>query len=330
MHKIIIKRLLKPLNVINQFNKRNVAILKYHSVQNEPELFDDSIGIGIIHQTSVFKKQMEIVAKQFNPLSMDDLSLVLSGEKEMPKKPVVVTFDDGFADNFDIAAAILDHFGIRATLYVTVGSIESRKPLWVIRLRHAIWITQKDEWVIPGNGTVIKLQNRDDRIAAMRLASKQCAKLFGAALEKAICDIEQSLCVETFRPKNSLMMNWENIKKLYESGHTIGSHTINHLNLAHLKREETLWELNESKDIIEKKINAPVIHFSYPNPALIPSCTDETTAFVREAGYKTAVKSTSGPVRIDDNPLSLDRVWGPRDLDRFLWNLECSLLGRRV
>jgi len=318
------------LKLANQLAPKAIAILKYHSVQGEPELLDDSIGTSIIQPTSAFTEQMEIVAKQFNPVTMDDILLFTSGKKPIPKKAVAVTFDDGYLDNFETALPVLYRLGIRATFYVTVGTIESALPPWFLRLRHAIWTTKKKEVTYLGNGSVLKIHDRNDRLTAMRLSSKMCANLVRDSQEKAIKHIEDSLDVQPFTPRNSFMMNWDQIRKLHESGHLIGSHTIDHPNVAHLRDEDLNWELTESKRVLEKKLCAPIIHFSYPNPALTPQFTQRTTAAAKESGYETAVISSNGPVRNGHDPMLLQRLSAPVQKHEFLWYLESTLLGRSV
>jgi len=318
------------LKYANEVYNKYIVILKYHSIKDNPELYDDSIDPGIITSTEDFKKHMEIVSGEFSSVTMDDILLFIRHGKRTPKKAVAVTFDDGFDDNFEIAAPILDHFGIKATFYVTVGSIEATLPPWFIRVRHTIWTSPKKDWVAPPGDRILKIDNRNNRVAALRHASKQCANLVGDRQEQAVRAIENALGVKPFTPKRPFVMTWEKIKKLHEKGHIIGSHTLTHPNLAHVGREDLCFELTESKRVLEKELCAPVIHFSYPNPALTPQSTEQTTAAIEETGYETAVISTHGPVCNSDNPLLLERISAPSKKEDFLWSLGCTLLGRRV
>jgi hypothetical protein len=77
-------------------------------------------------------------------------------------------------------------------------------------------------------------------------------------------------------------------------------------------------------------LGVPVLHFSYPHPALNPQWNRGTVAITKEAGYQTAVTTTPGLVRSGDNPLTLTRVWTPRSEHEFLWNLEYAFLRRRA
>ena len=312
------------------YSNKYIVILKYHSIQDKPELYDDSIDPGIITSTRDFKKHMEIVSKQFNSVTMDDILLYIRGDKNLPKRAVAVTFDDGYDDNFRIGAPILEHFSIRAAFYVTVDSIGATLPPWFIRVRHAIWTTRKKEWVAPPDNRIFKIENRNDRVIALRHASKQCASLVRSHQDQAVRSIENAMGVNPFTPKKPLMMEWKKIKKLHQKGHIIGSHTLTHPNLAHVGKKDLLCELTESKRILEKELGAPVIHFSYPNPALTPQFTEQTTVAVNETQYETAVLSSHGPINKGNDPLLLERLSAATPQQEFLWNLECTLLGRHM
>ena len=119
-----------------------VAILKYHSVQDDPARFEHSIGAGIIHSRRCFSEQMELLARRYNPVTLDDALLFLRGEKRLPRRPVVVTFDDGYLDNFEIAAPIMNRLGIPGTFYVMVAAIATERPPWFCRVRHAFGTTR--------------------------------------------------------------------------------------------------------------------------------------------------------------------------------------------
>jgi hypothetical protein len=65
-----------------------VAILRYHSVQDDPARFEHSIGAGIIHSTRCFSEQMQLLARRYNPVTLDDALRFLNGEKRLPRRPV--------------------------------------------------------------------------------------------------------------------------------------------------------------------------------------------------------------------------------------------------
>lgn len=315
------------LRLAGRFAPAGAAILMYHSVRDDPERYANSIGVGIIHATSVFERHMEFVARRFNPVTLDDIRLFLEG-KPLPPRAVAVTFDDGFLDNFEIAAPILDRFGIRAAFYLTVSIIDTKLAPWYCRLRHVFASTAKTEWLIPGNGKRWNLTTRRDRDAALLAAFDHCAALAGDALERTIRAIEADLDVEMLNGGNPFMMGWNEARVLEKNGHIVGCHTLTHPNVAQVSLDIAREELVVSKRKLEEALSAPVTHFSYPHPALSPQWTPETVAITKEAGYETAVTTTPGTVREGDHPHKLMRIWTPRSADEFMWNLERAFLRR--
>jgi peptidoglycan/xylan/chitin deacetylase (PgdA/CDA1 family) len=313
------------LQLADRFVRPAVVILRYHSIQDEPGRHAHSIGSGIIHATSTFEKQMEIVARQFDPVSINDVLRFARGETDLPRRPVAITFDDGFADNFEIAAPILNRFGVPASFYITVRPVETGQPPWFCRLRHAFGTTREKTWRDSAENCARTLQDPVDKKTAFLVASARCASKAGEPQEQILRTMEQELGVEPLSAK--LMMSWEQIRALYQSGHTIGSHTLTHPNVACLEPAEALWECSVSKDKLEEKLGARVVHFSYPSPYLEPHWTTQTIEVTTRVGYQTAVTCTPGPVRRGHNTLSLQRMTVPTEIHEFNWALQTALLG---
>jgi peptidoglycan/xylan/chitin deacetylase (PgdA/CDA1 family) len=301
------------------------AILMYHSVMDNPEQHGASFG-GIIHSTRVFARQMEIIARHYRPLALDELVKILEGCNSVPRRAVIVTFDDGYADNCEIAAPVLNRFGIPAAFYVVVDSIASCQPPWPIRVRHAFLSTRVAIWNDPA-ARRWPLGKHDERLHAFEAACVHCGRLAGEAQENAVVAIETQLDSAPYAPNQRLMMSWEQLHTLGKQGHVVGSHTLSHPNVAQLGAREAEQELCASKQKLEQQLSQPVWHFSYPNPVLDPHCTDETAALSRRVGYRTAVTSRRGLVRPKDNPLELSRILPTKQVDGLRWNLECAFAG---
>jgi peptidoglycan/xylan/chitin deacetylase (PgdA/CDA1 family) len=299
-------------------------------VQPDRGRYENSIGKGIIHSLQAFREQMEILARHYAPVTMDDLLGFVSEQKEIPPKSVAVTFDDGFADNYEFALPVLAHAGIPASFYIAVGSIEAAFPPWYCRLRHAYAVTQAQHWRDSVEGRVHELSEPDKRYAAFLTGSRRCAQLAGLRQEDCLRLIEEDLEVERLTSRDCPMMTWTQVRSLRSMGHIVGSHTVTHPNLAHVTTEALETELKESKRQLEARLGEPVVHFSYPSPILEPHYTEQSITATNQAGYLTAVTCTPGPVRAGDNPLVLRRVSAPFERDEFRWMLGRALLNPRA
>ena len=329
--KKIVKKLIahsRILSAINEMSK-GIVILRYHSILENPDEFDHIIGVPITHSLKTFEKQMAIVARYFNPVSLDDIIHSLRGEKDLPKNAVAVTFDDGYADNLHLAAPILNQYGIPATVYVIADCMERSTLPWFVRLRHAFFTTRVRHWYEPMSTKVIRIDNHQDRLDGFIHACRRCACRVGDKQENYLQAVERSLEVESLENKN-IMLTREQVLGLLEMGHTIGCHTRSHPNLAYLREEDVQKEVVESKKMLEETLGRGVRHFSYPNPALYPNHNQMTTNGVAEAGYLSAVTSVSGRAKAGGNSLVLQRMHVPQDVDEFLWYLRWTALGRSL
>ena len=309
------------------FRPAAAVILMYHSVRDVVEEGSDWIGPGITHATTVFTRQMELVARQFRPVTLDQITAFVQEGAALPPRAVAVTFDDGFLDNVQCAFPVLQHFGISAAFYLMVSQIGEADAPWYCRIRHAFLRTSQESWKRPGQELTWDLTTPATRVAAIEVAFGLCAPLAGEQQRKTVRAIEQELGVDPVLPPQRIMMNWEEARELRRRGHIVGSHTLTHPNVAHVVNDEELrQEIVDSKRSMEEWMHGPVTHFSYPHPALHPQWTEKTLSATRDAGYTTAVTTTKGPNRVGQNPLLLKRINCPRPEHEFLWNLERAFL----
>jgi peptidoglycan/xylan/chitin deacetylase (PgdA/CDA1 family) len=309
------------------FRPPAAIILTYHSVRNRVEDGAEWIGPGITHAADVFSRQMELIASRFHPVTLEEIGAFVRDGSALPRRAVAITFDDGFLDNVECAAPILQRFGISAAFYLMVSQIGGDDAPWYSRIRYAFTRTKRTTWRHAGQDRTWELRDESGRVAAMENAFELCAPLTGNAQCEVLRGIEAELDVERTRPPQRIMMTWEEAQSLRKAGHIVGSHTLTHPNVAHVGEDgEMRREVTESKRCMEERMREPVMHFSYPHPALNPQWNERTLRATREAGYATAVTMTKGPNRVGQNPLLLKRINCPRPEHEFLWNLERAFL----
>jgi peptidoglycan/xylan/chitin deacetylase (PgdA/CDA1 family) len=313
------------MRVLANKQRSGVGILMYHSVLENPSEVADSLG-NIVHSARVFEEQMQAIARDFHPVSLEEAGRYVMGDSEIPKRPVVVTFDDGYADNYQVAMPILNRCGVPATFYITVDCVERKTLPWPSRLRFAFRATKKKTWV-DDDGAPWSLATSDERERAYLSACDRYCKLAGADLETKTQKLEVDLDAKVPEDSGRLMMSWDQVRGLAKNGHIVGSHTMTHPNLAFLNIEGVRRELNDSKRQMESRVGTPIDHISYPCPALFPNWTQQTTEESQRAGYKTAVTTRNGLAHKRDNPFELKRLRPTKTVDGLRWNLERAFAG---
>lgn len=97
-----------------------VPVLMYHSISQEKN--NDAVI-----SPERFTDQMEFLYKEgYNPVSLEQLYDYLTGQKGLPSKPVVITFDDGYRDTYEIALPVLKRYGFKSTLFIITADAERR------------------------------------------------------------------------------------------------------------------------------------------------------------------------------------------------------------
>ncbi len=99
---------------------RGVVVLMYHSIGSNDAFFTVS--------AEEFEKQMRyLIEHKYQVLSIPEMLDLIEAKRTMPKKAVVITFDDGYEDNFSIAFPILKKYGFRAAVFLTTGTISGSR-----------------------------------------------------------------------------------------------------------------------------------------------------------------------------------------------------------
>ena len=317
------------VRLMGNMREPGVAILRYHAIHDDPTQNEHTIGCGITHSTASFELQMKTLALKFHPISLDELLSSLEEGRRLPRRAVVVTFDDGYADNLEIAAPILKRYDIRACFYIMVGAVDGGGVPWFVRIRHAMAQTKVSRWT-DTEGKIRELNSRELRREAFWCASRALAKSTGEQQQNLLNEIEAQLDVEPLTHSACRMLTWDQVRTLHKAGHIIGSHMVSHPNSAYVSGAELDSEFSISKKRLEEELQAPVIHLSYPSPILEPHFSAETIERSRRAGYRTAVTCSPGVVRLGDDPLSLRRVFAKFEPLQFQWALENSFINRIV
>jgi len=311
-----------------RFRGPRAVVLMYHSVVEDPRETANTIRIS--QSRPSFEHQISTLARRFNVVTIEQIEEFVAEVRRLPPRSVAITFDDGFADNHDVALPILSHYGTPATFYIIVNAAESGIPPWYCRFTFAFDKTTVPEWKHPVNGCVFQLANPDDRKAALSAAWDLGAAQTGEAQELLVREIENSLQVEPLDARSGLMMDWEQVRAMKKAGHTIGAHTLSHPNLAHVTQKQAEEEIVGSKTRLEEKVGGPVLHFSYPHPALNPHWSPQTVQITRDAGFRSAVLTTHGSVAPGDEPLRLMRIPAGEDVGLWIWQLERAFIGAHL
>lgn len=289
------------------WGKQRLTVLAYHRViEYERDDFADYLPV-VTATPAMFEQQMAFVRDHFNVISVWDLHAALTQGAALPDNPLLITFDDGYLDNYENAYPILKRFGFPAVIFLTTSRMDDPSPLWWDAVARYFYHTEKTEADLPIIGhTVIEKGRRgvlDDLLAELKKVPED-EKLAAVEAIRGALDVTD--------PDNTpLFMNWAQVRELIENGVACQAHTVTHPIMTRISIEEQRRQLAEARDKIQTETGQQVVSFAYTNGTKADYSLETMTA-LRETGYDMAFTLAPGPMRweqVQAHPLQIRRVY---------------------
>ncbi|MGO9560776.1 MAG: polysaccharide deacetylase family protein [Acidimicrobiales bacterium] len=274
------------------------TILMYHRIADDP-LDPYSLCVS----PGRFEAQVKAILESADIVGLDHL-------RDRTSRPqVVITFDDGYADNLTEALPIAERVGFPMTVFVTSGMLDGKAGFWWDRL--ALLLHGREE-------IDIDLQI-DDRRLRILLQGEGCAarslvalhsRLRGlpkSSIESCLVELSQQLATPMPEPARARVLTADELRAMAASPLvTIGAHTVSHEMLAGRPVAHQVEMIGESKRSLEAILGLPVEHFAYPfGDGAAFDRTSVNTA--RTCGFRTACTGMPGRVSLLNDRLRLPR-----------------------
>jgi peptidoglycan/xylan/chitin deacetylase (PgdA/CDA1 family) len=295
------------------------VILMYHRI-GVPDADPWQLAVSPEH----FNEHLQVLKRRALALRVRDLAAALR-RGVTPRRFLVVTFDDGYADNLAEAKPLLERHDVPATVFIASGWLGRRAPFWWDELQDLILLSkslpESLKIEMPDGPWRYRL-GRDATGAdeARRLSRGWRAYPGPAPTERHLAYLAihaflssrgPSECEEGMSQLRSQIpysaplgggesgrpLTPQELTKLGEGELVeIGAHSRTHARLARLTREEQRREIVGSREALEDMLGASVTSFAYPFGGK-EDFTAETASIVREEGFAAACATTRGTVR---------------------------------
>lgn len=237
-----------------------------------------------------FDKQIKYLVEKYNVLSVEEFYSIISKNEKFPEKSVLITFDDGYADNLTFALPILEKYSAQALFYICPGNFETDTEFWWDEVERHILLSSEFPEAFNLEIAGRKVTSSKDKNERLKLYNELLPVLRSMEFrmrDEVIASIA-AMTGNSLPRKSHRSMTWAELKAMVKSpSAVIGAHTIHHPSLAVCTPENQKHEISFSKMIIEEKLNLSVEHFSYPFGTR--SDFNETTQkIVKECGFKMA------------------------------------------
>jgi len=297
-----------------------LSVLIYHRVLPQPDpLYPWAID------ADTFRWQMRLLARVFRVLPLADAVTRLKSGR-LPARAVCVTFDDGYADNAEVALPILRETGVHATFFVATGYLDGGH-MWNDDVIEAVARARGPglAGVEEGEDTLALATDDDRRRAVAHLVGRWKYLDAGERARRA----EALLAANDVAPPRHLMMRGEQVRALHGAGMGIGAHTVTHPILAGVGDAEAREEIGASREHLESLVGERVRLFAYPNGNPARDYTAAQARLVRSLGFDAAMSTAWGVGTRRCDPYQLPRFtpWD-RSPSRFALRLVRNCLSR--
>jgi peptidoglycan/xylan/chitin deacetylase (PgdA/CDA1 family) len=280
--------------------REGATILGYHSVPGP----STASWVDPRWQVSPaeFEWQMRFLARRRRVISLRALLEDMQAGRSIPAGTVVLTFDDGYLDNLQVVAPILEQYKLPATLFLATDFIDRPINMFIDQLHAAFRARQKHQLNVFGER--FNLEDPTHRRQAFQTIDKTMISTDVEERSQLIADVQEQLGALQDAPR--LTMNWSEVQDLQRNFPTfeIGTHTHHHISLTAVNDERIEQEIAISADRLAEHASHRPAFFSYPYARVSASAQ----ACLKEQGVIGAVGGSNVLITATSDPLALQRV----------------------
>jgi peptidoglycan/xylan/chitin deacetylase (PgdA/CDA1 family) len=259
-------------------------VLVYHRVADPGGLYGDPHVLSAT--PTAFDAQIRFLARHYAPVSADQVIAAFRGAA-LPRRAVLVTFDDGYRDFLTEAWPVLRRYGVPAVLFVPTAFPGAGRPFWWDEL-HGVVTATRHEVVRMTSGLPLPLRTPQERWTAVRVLNRALKMLPPAELSARLSELHTALGAPDF-PRPSTL-SWGELRSLAAEGLAIGSHTRTHAALPLVPDTQVADELRDAHSDLTRELERPAPLFSYPYGMADP----RAPGVLRALGYAAAFISLLG------------------------------------
>lgn len=297
--------------------RRKVVVLAYHRVLTPDQRAKTASQEGMVVEDRTFARHLELLGRLFKVLTLDDFAAHLDSRRPFDGPCCLITFDDGWIDNYENALPMLRAHKLPAVMFLPVNFIGRRRLFAREAVTHllvrAVELARRE----PGRREALMAHLRPlglDSVLDVTDANPLPAALGavgthryagGPEFEALVAALSRELGVADAGLSDlDAFVDWAKVDALGRQGFAFGGHGADHRVLTQVTPAVVACEAETSKKVLDGRLARPVYAFAYPNGAF----NGEVARTIKAAGYRIAFTIDRGHVSCDDDHFTLRRV----------------------
>ncbi len=301
--------------------RQRAVVLMYHRVLTADERARTASHPALVVDAATFAMQASLLSRRFTVIGVDELADRMARGEPLRSRSCLITFDDGWRDNFTNALPVLRQHRLPALIFLPVNFIGRRRLFWQESLTHALIRVVAEMKRAParraafgallapfGLTGVLDIDAADPRPYVIDAITTQKG-IAPAVVDRLVRDIDDALAAGGAPAAGDPtivdgFMDWQAVAEMGRAGVAFGGHGAEHRLLTFVSPAEVESEITESKAVMDARFAATAPTFSYPNGYLTP----EIASRVATAGYRLAFSTVRGFVSAGDDRFTVRRL----------------------
>ncbi len=289
--------------------KNKIIILTYHRVLPYRVRGQSFSHAAIMVDPGRFDRQLSFIKRHFNIISSATLINIFENNLQPQSSSCLITFDDGWEDNYIYAFPILRKHSLPALIFTATDYLDSKELFWQEAMGHGIRqlldlnSDDSEKFLTKHNLQYIIHVSNDKRADLIRDYVRELKSMTYAELDEMLRDIITILGDIDYSDVDSFMSSSQ-IKEMHKNGIEFGSHACSHKILTRLDDQVVKNELLQSKRHLHDMLSDEIDTIAYPNGDYNSHLGELTQA----AGYRIGFGTNHGYVSLSDDKLNLKRI----------------------
>lgn len=297
-----------------------LTVLTYHRIAC-PLVAADVDQDVVDARPEEFEQQLSFLGKYCSVIGLEDV-LAFQRGKSLPPNPVLITFDDGYRDNYTTAFPLLKKHGMKAVFFIATTFVQDRRMFWWDRLNYLIKQSKREVLGLtyPMKQSVVLGESARERAKIVRELLPVVKSHYNLNFQRFLDEVEEASGVNLSgaterRLADEHLMTWNEVRELADAGMSVQSHTRTHRPLKTLTPGDLIDELGGSREELKSILGRDVEAVAFPVGRSLRSAPHARAA-VRQAGYKLGFSNGTG----------LNNVWkfDAMEVRRLCMEVDCS------
>ena len=290
--------------------EHEVAIFLFHGVVEKSDY--EVRNYTRKHLThDLFRRVVEQLLAAGEPISLSQIVEHCRSGEPFPPRAFAVTFDDGFENNYSIAAPILSDYGVPASFFVTSGFIEHNSMSWIDRIEYFMEQTPRGALCLPWAEKAQRFDDRETKIALLEQVRFHAKRDPTIDLEALVSDIFSQGGLDEIECNDDPLdrkMSWDQVGELARHDlFAVGGHGHTHRIMSFLDDDDLETEISICLRLLEQKAGISTQHYSYPE-GLAYCYTDRVIDVLRDRGIVCCSTAQEGTNRLNESLFELRRI----------------------